>query len=195
MKQSVTLLLLVLIFLSAPSLSQAVISGVQYTASVGIGAGFPYKPETFKDHWDPSFGLLLDVGAAKSIIEVSVSLDYNFFLSDTQEPQDINALALFGNLKIKPISKTSVRPYIIVGGGYFRMWVVDVGYYDNCLGFGGGAGVELEISEEQRLFFEIKNLIGRTREKVNPEDAERAINLERANSEYIPVRVGLTFVF
>jgi hypothetical protein len=187
MKHSVTLLLVVLVFFSAPSLSQGAKGGIQYTASVGIGAGFPYKPEAFKDHWDPSFGLLLDVGAGKSIVEVSVSLDYNFFLSDTQVPQDANLMALFANLKIKPISKTSVRPYIVVGGGYFRYWIVDLDLYDNALGFGGGAGVELEMNEEQRLFIEVKNLIGRTREP--------GVNPEKANTEYVPVRVGLTFVF
>ncbi len=185
MKHSVILLLVVLIFISGPSLSHAAKGGIQYTASVGIGAGFPLKPEAFKDHWDPSFGLLLDVGAGKSLVELSVSFDYNFFLSDTQDPQDANLLALFANIKIKPISKTSVRPYILLGGGYFRYWIVDLDLYDNSLGYGGGAGVELEMNDEQRLFIEVKNIFGRTRET----------NDDRANTEYVPVRLGLTFVF
>jgi hypothetical protein len=185
MKHSVILLPAVLILLAAPSPSHAAKGGFQYSASVGIGAGFPLTPESFKDSWDPSFGLLLDVGAGKSLFEVSASLDYNFFLSQTQDPQDANVLALFANVKIKPISKTSVRPYILLGGGYFRYWIVDLELYDNSLGYGGGAGVELEMSEEQRLFIEVKNIFGRTRKT----------NDERANTEYVPVRLGLTFVF
>jgi hypothetical protein len=72
-----------------------------------------------------------------------------------------------------------------LGGGYFRYWIVDLDLYDNSLGFGGGAGVELEMNDEQRLFIEVKNIIGRTRET----------NSDRANTEYIPLRVGITFVF
>ena len=186
MKHSVTLLLVVLLVTSAPSMLQgANKGGLQYTASVGVGAGFPYNPEAFKDNWDPSFGLLLDFGVGKSLLEASASMDYNFFLSNSDMPDDVNVLALFANLKIKPISKTSVRPYLLLCGGYFRYWIVDLGLYDNSIGFGGGAGVELEMNDEQRLFVEVKNIIGRT----------RGTNPTKANTEYIPIRVGITFVF
>lgn len=186
MKHSVILLLVVLLAASAPSVTHgANKGGLQYAASVGIGAAFPYNPEHFKDNWDPSFGLLLDFGVGKSLLEASVSMDYNFFLSNSEFPNDVNVLALFGNVKIKPISKTSVRPYILLCGGYFRYWIVDVDLYENAIGFGGGAGVELEMNDEQRLFIEVKNIIGRTRD-TNP---------TRANTEYIPIRVGITFVF
>ena len=186
MKHSVILLLVVLLVTSAPSITHgAKKGGLQYSASVGLGAGFPYNPDSFKDNWDPGFGLLLDFGVGKSLLEASVSMDYNFFLSNAAAPEDVNTLALFGNLKIKPISKTSVRPYILLCGGYFRYWIVDLDVYENAIGFGGGAGVELEMNDEQRLFIEAKNIIGQTRE-VNP---------TKANTEYIPVRVGITFVF
>lgn len=187
MKHSVILLLVMSILVSAPTSSHAADRGILYSASIGIGAGIPTQPETFRDNWDPSFGLLVDVGAAKSIVELSVSLDYNFFLSNSTEPVDANVLALFANVKIKPVSKTSVRPYILLGGGYFRYWIVDLDVSDNSLGYGGGAGVELEINDEQRLFIEAKNIFGRTRSSE--------INEKKANTEYIPLRLGITFVF
>jgi hypothetical protein len=186
MKRKFIWLSLLSIILLTPSVSSAKAKKdeLRFAASVGIGAGFPIQPEEFDRDWDPSFGLLLDFAAAKEMFEVSVSLDYNFFLSNSQFPNDANVMALFANFKIKPIAKTSIRPYLIAGGGYFRYWIVDLNVYDNSLGFGGGAGVELEISDTQRLFIEAKNIVGRTR-NTNP---------QKANTYYLPVRVGLTFI-
>jgi hypothetical protein len=170
-------------------------NAIRFNASVGIGTAFPFNPDEFDEGWNPSFGLMVDVGASRSLLELSANVDYSFFLAEGQErtqedilggspiPSDANVLTVFLNLKIKPL-KSVVRPYILVGAGYFRYWIVDQGLYENAIGFGGGAGVEVEIDKSRRIFMEGKNLHGRTRETAR-----------RANLELIPVRVGITFVF
>jgi hypothetical protein len=157
----------------------------QFSTSVGVGTGFPTSPDVFESNWDPSFGAILDIGVQRKMVELSLSFDYNFFLSTGVDPNDVNMLSIFLNLKIKPIAKASVRPYIIIGGGYFRYWIVDLDFVENTTGYQGGAGVEVDISKTQRLFVEVKQVIGRTRD-TNP--------LEE-NTSYVPVRVGLTFLF
>jgi hypothetical protein len=169
----------------SPGFAANTVKGFQISTSIGLGAGFPFAPDGFEEHWDPSFGAVLDVGAQRSLIEVSLAFDYNFFLSNGLEPDDVNVLTAFLNLKIKPISKSSVRPYILIGGGYYRYWIVDLDITENTTGYQGGAGVELDISKTQRLFIDVKQVFGRTRD----------VNSTSANTSHIPARVGLTFVF
>jgi hypothetical protein len=157
----------------------------QFSTSIGLGAGFPISPDDFEEGWDPSFGAVLDVAVQRSLVEVSAAFDYNFFMNNSPDPWDVNVLTVFLNVKIKPLSKSSVRPYIMVGAGYYRYWIVDADVLDNTTGYQGGAGVELDISKTQRLFIDVKQVVGRTRH----------VNMDNRNTTHIPVRVGLIFLF
>ncbi len=161
-------------------------NAIQYSLSFGIGTSVPLNPDEFKDNWDPSFGLMVDVAAARSMVELAANIDYSFFVADLRRPDDINALALFLNLKIKPL-KSTVRPYIFAGAGLFRSWIVDLDVYENVIGFGGGAGIEIEVGKKRRVFIEGKSLEGQTR--------DARLIARRANMEIVPIRVGVTFVF
>ena len=189
MKRILILLLLsaIIVSIAAPSFSAARKKGFQFSTSIGLGVGFPLAPDEFEENWDPSFGAILDVAVQRSLLEMSVSFDYNFFLSNGIDPDDANILTIFLNLKIKPIAKTSVRPYILIGGGYYRFWIVDANVLENTTGYQGGAGVELDISKTQRLFIDAKQVIGRTRSQY--------VNSTGENTSHIAVRIGLTFVF
>jgi hypothetical protein len=180
------ILLSALIFLTVtPNLLSAASKDWQFSTSIGIGTGFPVDPTEFNNNWDPSFGGLLDIGVQRSLLEASLSFDYNFFLSNGLDPDDINILAIFLNLKIKPTARASVRPYLLIGGGYYRFWIVNQELTENTTGYQGGAGVEVDISKTQQLFLEGKQVVGRTRDTNN----------ESANTSYIGVRFGLTFLF
>jgi len=184
--KSILLSCLVLAFLlTTPAAAADNDGGIEFSASVGLGTGFPWEPDDFADDWDSSFGGMLEVAARKSLVELSVSFDYNFFLSTGVQPNDANVLTVFGNIKIKPIASSSVHPYILVGGGYYRYWIVDLDLTDNTLGMQAGAGVEIDISKTQRIFIDAKEVVGRTRET----------NALKENTYHIPVRIGLTFVF
>lgn len=164
---------------------------IHYSTSIGIGSAFPNNPDEFNNDWKPSFGLMLDIAAARSFVEVSANFDYSFFLSDSPEPNDVNVLTTFLNLKIKPLN-TTARPYVFVGGGYYRFWIVDLDLYENVLGYGGGAGVEVKLDESRLIFIEGKLVQGRTRiGKADPE----LPNLHKANTEIVAIRTGITFSF
>lgn len=185
MKRILLLLLTLTILTATSSFSATTRGGFQFGASIGLGTGIPVDPEEFKNNWDPSFGMILDVAAQRSLLEASVSFDYNFLLSNGLEPDDVNILTVFLNLAVKPVAKASVRPYLFLGGGYYRYWIVDLGIYENTTGYQGGAGVEVDISKTQQIFIDGKQVVGRTREA----------NLEKSNTLHIAIRVGLTFLF
>jgi hypothetical protein len=71
-----------------------------------------------------------------------------------------------------------------VCGGYFRQWIVNLDYTENVLGYGGGAGVEMGIDKTRRLFLDVRYIEGQTRETQ-----------DQANTEIIPVRLGVTWEF
>ena len=185
MKRTAILLSAVIMLITSPALSARKSGGIQLGMSIGLGTGIPLSPDVFENNYDPSFGAVLEFEAQKSMIGLSVAADYNFFFSTGLEPNDANILTVFVNLKIKPIAKASVRPYILIGAGYYRYWIVDLRFAENTTGYQGGAGVEVDISKTQRLFIDVKQVVGRTRE-TNPDGV---------NTSYIPVRVGLTFLF
>jgi len=185
MKRIFILLSTLILFVSAPALSARKGKSVQYGVSIGIGTGIPISPDEFETNHDPSFGALLDFEAQWKWLAPSVSANYNFFVSNGLEPDDANALTLFLNLKLKPLSKGGLRPYVLVGGGYFRYWIVDLDLTENTTGWHYGGGVDIDISKSQRLFIDARYVEGRTRE-TNP---------TKANTTYVPIRVGLTFVF
>jgi hypothetical protein len=161
-------------------------NAIKYSVSLGLGTSVPYNPDEFQDNWNPSIGLMLDVAAAKSVLELAANIDYSFFIADSRTPDDINVTAFFLNLKIKPL-KSTARPYIFAGAGIYRAWIVDLDVYETVIGFGGGAGVEIEVDKKRRVFIEGKSLHGRTRDS-------RLVS-RRANMEIIPIRMGITFVF
>lgn len=164
---------------------------IVYSASFGLGTTLPFNPDEFDSNWDPSLGVALEVGAARGILEVAADFDYSFFLANGREPVDANALAMFLQLKIKPLD-TTARPYVFVGGGYFRFWIVNQDLYENVLGFGGGAGVEIEIDDSRRIYVEGRTIQGRTRiDRVTPD----LPSFRKANVELISMRAGVTFVF
>jgi hypothetical protein len=175
-------------------------NSIKFNTSIGLGSTLPLNPDEFKDWWDPSVGFMVDVGAARGILEASLNIDYSMFLTNAIDPIDINILTAFINLKIKPLN-TTARPYIFVGGGLYRFWIVDLDTYENVLGFGGGAGIEIEIDDSRRIFIEGKAVQGQTRlSEIGPTllrstDEKETIPFRKANVEIIPIRTGITFVF
>lgn len=185
MKRIIPVFLALMVLVPVTGVSATRDKQYQVSTSIGIGTGFPIESDAFESNYDPSFGVVLDVAVRRSLLEVSTSFDYNFFMSNGLEPDDINILSIFLNLKIKPGGKSSVRPYILVGGGYFRSWIVDVKIVENTTGYQGGVGIELDISKKQALFIDAKQVIGRTRET----------SAQKSNTTYIGVRAGMTFLF
>jgi hypothetical protein len=182
-----TLSIALVAFLALSTTASAQRSGsnrsFDYFASVALGSAYPYAPESFDDGYKPGFGMMVDVGVKKSIAQLSANFDYHFFFADSPVPNDLNMFTIFAHLKVNPVESTA-RPYIFIGGGYVRYWVVDLNIYENVLGYGGGAGVELEIGRTRRLFLEGKHISAQTRETE-----------DKANTQIIPVRIGLTWIF
>ena len=156
---------------------------LRYAFSLGIGSAYPFNPNSFEANYDPSFGMMLDLGAAKQWVEASGTFDYSFFMNNGTTPDDANIMTLFMTVKVKPL-KTSVRPYILVTGGWFRYWIVNLDITENVIGYGGGVGIEVEIGKTRRLFLEAKHVQGQTRSTE-----------QQANTEIIPVRFGVTWSF
>jgi len=158
--------------------------GLRYTISAGAGTTVPIDPEAFTRDYNPSFGLMLDGGVGKDIIEITGTFDYSFFLAKSSIPNDVNVLNVFLTAKIKPLD-TTARPYILVTGGYYRYWIYDPpGPWENVLGYGGGFGVEMEVDKKRRVFLEGRYIAGQTRETAR-----------KVNTYTVPVRFGLTWIF
>jgi len=155
----------------------------KYIFSLGLGSGVDYNPPEFKDNYSPAFGAMLAFGARQYGFTGAVSFGYNFFLADGSVPNDLSILTIFADLRFTPM-KTKAHPYILVCGGYWRQWVVDLDYTENVLGYGGGAGVEIEIDRVKRLFLDARYIQGQTRETES-----------KANTEIIPIRLGVTWEF
>jgi hypothetical protein len=156
----------------------------RYFFSLGLGSGIEYKPEEIKDNYSPAFGAMLAFGARQYGITAAVNFGYNFFLAEGTTPNDLNILTIFADLRYAP-THTKARPYLAVCGGYWRQWVVDLDYTENVLGYGGGAGVEVEIDRVKRLFFDVRYVQGQTREATRSKE----------NTEIIPMRLGVTWEF
>ncbi len=159
---------------------------LMYYASLGLGSAYNYLPQSFRDSYDPSFGIAIAGGVAKNNIRIGISASFNFFFSNgptTLYPDDLNILTIFAELKYIPLGGTA-RPYILACGGYYRQWIINEDYLENVLGYGGGAGVELAIDKVRHLFIEGRYIQGQTRETE-----------KKANTELIPFRLGLAWVF
>ena len=154
-----------------------------YMISLGLGSGLNYKPDSFHDNFSPSLGAMLFVGARQYDFTVGVNFGYNFYLANGTTPNDLNVLTIFADVRYSP-THSKMRPYLAVCGGLFRQWIVDLDYTESVLGYGGGAGVDMEIGRTRALFFDVRYIQGQTRETEN-----------QANTEIIPMRLGVTWAF
>lgn len=157
-----------------------------YYISLGIGSAINYLPDSFKDSYDPSFGLRLGGGVSRSSLQLGVTFSYNFFFSNAPTnlfPDDLNILTIFGDLKFVPVGNT-VKPYLLLCGGYYRQWIVNAGQEENVLGYGAGFGVDLELDRSRHLYLEGRYVQGQTRETE-----------DNANTELIPFALGVTWFF
>jgi hypothetical protein len=103
-------------------------------------------------------------------------------------PNDLNVFMAFLDVMYVP-TKTAARPYLLVCGGYYRQWIVNLDYTENVLGYGGGAGLEMELDRTRRLFVEGRYIQGRTR-KNQPN-----VNSDMSNATIVPFRLGVTWEF
>ncbi|MDH4037687.1 MAG: porin family protein [Candidatus Krumholzibacteria bacterium] len=159
---------------------------LMYYMSMGVGSSINYLPESFKDSYDPAFGIRIGGGVTRYNLRLGISISYNFFFSNgptTLYPDDLNILTVFGELKYVPVGKT-IRPYLLACGGYYRQWIVNTEYTENVLGYGGGAGIELVIDKVRHLYIEGRYVQGQTRETE-----------QQANTESIPMALGVVWVF
>jgi len=159
-----------------------------YLISLGLGGGANLAPDDFKNNYNPSFGGVLSFGVRRSRLTAAATFGYNFFLASNASPEDLNPsdlniFTIFGDLRFALLT-TSARPYVLVCGGYFRQWIVDLDYTEHVLGYGGGAGLEVDMGSSRKLFFDARYIQGRTRKT---QDA--------ANTELIPMRLGVSWVF
>ena len=184
MKRSVLLAVALTLALTSASRAEGLFE--TYSFSLGLGSAVAVEPEEFKDAYNPAFGFMLSFGAQKGLVELAVDFDYNFFmLQETSSitPNDVNILNIFLMARIKPI-KSKARPYLLLGGGYYRYWIVNENLVENVLGYTGGVGFEAELSKRQRIFFEVRVTQGQTRD-----------NPSKENTVTVPGRLGLTWVF
>jgi hypothetical protein len=177
-------------------------SKMSYVVSLGLGSSLNRAPDAFTEEYDPSFGFYIDGGVRRWELEATLSFDYNFFLCNLEDPDDLNIFNLFVNLKYRPL-KTTARPYVLGCAGWFRSWIVneldpanppqtviheveggDNKYEENVFGYGVGGGIEIEMDKTRRIFFEGRYIQGQTRETQN-----------RENMTVIPMRLGLTWEF
>lgn len=159
----------------------------RYYFNLGVGSAINYLPDSFKDSYDPAFGLRIGGGVARDMFQLGVTISYNFFFSNAPTelfPDDLNILTIFGDLKVVPVGK-SIKPYLLVCGGYYRQWIVDTGMEENVLGYGAGVGVDLELDRTRHLYIEGRYVQGQTRETTE----------DGANTEMIPFTLGVAWVF
>jgi hypothetical protein len=160
---------------------------MSYIISLGLGSAINSKPDSFKNGFNPSLGLLLSAGVRNWGLTLTGTFDYNFFLSSgavSITPDDLNVLMLFADVKFVPLT-TAAHPYFLVCGGLYRTWVVNTHYTEQVLGYGGGAGVEFEIDKTRRLWAEGRYVQGRTRARTELQ----------ANTVVIPFRLGISWEF
>jgi hypothetical protein len=152
-----------------------------YVISLGIGSASNYKPDDFNENFSPSFGMMLSFGARQHGFTAALNLNYNFFLANGTTPNDLSIGTIFAELQYGP-SKSKARPYLVVCGGYFRQWIVDLDYTEGVLGYGGGAGVSMRIGSARELFLDGRYIEGQTRKTQ-----------DQANTVIIPIRFGVTW--
>jgi hypothetical protein len=156
--------------------------------SLGLGSALSRKPEEFNDNFSPSFGAIMVVGVRQYGLQAAVSFNYNFFLANGTVPNDLNAFMIFADLGYY-YGHSRAKPYVLVCGGYYRQWIVNLDYTENVLGYGGGAGIEMALDKTRKLFFEGRYVEGRTRQN------EAKVNSQSENTVIVPFRLGVTWEF
>jgi hypothetical protein len=159
---------------------------VHYYFSLGMGSTYNYRPIAFREDYSPAFGIAIAGGAAWRDFRFGASFAYNFFFSQgatTLYPDDLNCGTAFLEVQYGP-TRTQARPYILACGGYYRQWIINAHYAELVLGYGGGAGVDLEIDKARHLFLEGRFIQGRTRETE-----------KQANTVIVPFRIGVSWIF
>lgn len=159
-----------------------------YLFSLGIGSGVEYKPDELADNYSPAFGLTAAFGVRQYGVTLAANFGYNFFLAQGTVPNDLSIMTMFLDVRYTPM-RSKARPYILVCGGYWRQWVVDLDYTEGVLGYGGGAGMEIDLDPTKRLFIDVRYIQGQTREY------QEGINVSQSNTELIPARLGVTWEF
>jgi hypothetical protein len=154
--------------------------GISYIISLGIGPAINYQPDRLANEFSPIFGAMMGFGVRLHGVTAGVHFGYNFFLADGTTPNDLNILTVMGELKYGPVF-SKARPYLVVCGGYYRQWIVDLDYTENVLGYGGGAGLDMTIGSSRAIFFDARYIMGQTRE----------FEETKANTEIIPMRLGI----
>jgi len=155
-----------------------------YLISLGIGSAVAYKPDELTDRFSPSFGMMLSFGARQYGFMAGINLNYNFFLADGTTPNDLSTGTIFAELQYSPGS-SKARPYLVVCGRLFRSWIVNLDYSETVLGYGGGAGINLQIGAKRDLFLDARYIEGQTRK----------FSVDQANMVIIPIRFGVTWEF
>jgi len=156
-----------------------------YYLSLGLGSAYNYLPDAFRDGYSPSFGAAVAGGVGWKDLRFGVSFSFSFFLSQaatTLYPDDLNCGTAFLEVKYGP-TKSQARPYILACGGYYRQWIVNAHYTETVLGYGGGAGVDIEIDKVRHLFIEGRYIEGETRETE-----------KQANTVLIPFHIGVSWI-
>jgi hypothetical protein len=155
----------------------------QFVFSLGLGSGINYQPEEFKNDYSPSFGGMMAFGVRQYGFQAGVHFGYNFYSRHGLVPNDLNIFTIMAELQFAP-TKSRARPYLVVCGGYFRQWIVDLDYTENVLGYGGGAGVEMALDKTRRLFLDVRYIEGQTRQTQ-----------DQSNTVIIPIRLGVNWAF
>lgn len=155
--------------------------------SLGLGSAINYQPDSFSNQYDPSFGMMLSGGVRRAGVTLCATFDYNFFFASGTTPDDLNVLLLMADIKYNPVNSTA-RPYILACAGLYRTWIVNTNYREVVIGYGAGAGIEVEIDKTRRLFLEGRYILGQTRDFENTHGADF-----HSNTEVIPFRFGVTW--
>lgn len=172
---------------------------IQVNGSLGI----PTNSQTFTEVYSLGFGGGIGAEVPMSAsFKMSATVDFTTFDLDTDEylasrnippatsiaGGEASVLYVAGNLKLNVLAPrgSPVRPYVLAGGGYFRMATDDivlatstvVQKTEHVLGLHGGWGIDIALGTAINLFFDALYVVGST---------------EGKNTGYLPVRAGLTF--
>jgi len=174
----------------------------QGSVYVSGGLGFPFGPDTFKELWNPGWGV--GSGFAVAIpfvkgIELTASVQYNRFPLDEDaargnlEAEEVlsgggaSILGVNGAIRLH-LQDAGVRPYALLGGGYYRLRAEDLSVAsggkrvtarfepNSGVGLLSGAGVLYPVGASLELFAEF-----------------RAVYMldEGADELFFPLRVGI----
>ncbi|MFQ5510513.1 MAG: outer membrane beta-barrel protein [Candidatus Krumholzibacteriia bacterium] len=172
---------------------------IQVNGSLAI----PLNPDGFTDGYILGFGGGIGAEIALSpSAKISGTVDFTTFDLDAggylasqklAAPSsivggEVSVLYASGNLKWNVLlpSENILRPYVLLGAGYFRMATDDIVSpgsrihrdTEHVFGAHGGAGIDIALGSAIGLFFDALYVFGIT---------------DNESTGYLPVRVGLSF--